>query len=162
MGYYNQRLSLVRDVIETTLLMELLEREPSAIAEWCTIDADERQRKFGAYQVRMRLEKLEEREGKPPLNRKEVYKRFCTYRTHPSPESFVLISPDWMTKIGPFPDPGRLKAMLEEVVQHAVFSALVFPDYVKSEDERVLTMKGRFFPLVDQWADEFVRGADTD
>ena len=85
LGYYNQCLSLIRDIIETALLLDLFGREPSAIAEWYTISPDERQKKFGAIRVRLRLEKIEEREGKTPLSRAETYKRFCTYGTHASP-----------------------------------------------------------------------------
>jgi hypothetical protein len=157
LGYYNQCLSLIRDIMETALLLDLFGREPSAIAEWYTISPDERQKKFGAIQVRLRLEKIEEREGKTPLSRAETYKRFCTYGTHASPESFVLISPNDMTHIGPFPDAGRLKAMVEEIVQHLTFTTIVFADHIPNDDETVMRMKAMFYDLADAWANEFIR-----
>jgi hypothetical protein len=157
MGYYNQCLSLIRDIMEVTLLLDLFRRDPATIKEWTTASADERNRKFGAYQVRMRLEEIEKKDGKTPLNRSQTYKRFCTYGTHASPESFVLISPNAMTQIGPFPDAGRLKAMIEEIVQHLTFATTVFIDHIESDDLNVLSLQAEFYDRAEDWANEFIR-----
>lgn len=158
MGYYNQCLSLIRDLMEITLLLDLFAREPSTISNWTNASAAERDRKFGPFHVRVRLEEIEKREGKAPLDRRPVYKRFCTYGTHASPESFVLISPNSMTQIGPFPDEGRLTAMIEEIVQHLTFAVIVFLDHISNTDHGAMSLKAQFFDQADDWANEFIRG----
>lgn len=126
MGYYNQCLSLVRDIMEITLLLDLFKRDPASIKEWITLSPKERNRKFGACHVRMRLEEIDKKGEKTPRSLEQTYKQFCTYGTHASPESFVLISPNEMTQIGPFPDINRLKAMIEEIVRHLTLATNVF------------------------------------
>jgi hypothetical protein len=79
------------------------------------------------------------------VDREKTYKRFCTYGTHASPESFVLISPNAMTQIGPFPDVGRLTAMVEEIVQHLNFATIVFANHIPNDDASVLDVKASFY-----------------
>lgn len=158
MGYYNQCLSLVRDLMEVTLLLDLFERDPSANSEWTEASEDNRLKKFSAIKVRLRLEELEKQGGKTPLNRQSTYRRFCTYGTHASPESFVLISPDMMTKIGPFPDEGRLKAMIEEIVQHLTFAVIVFLSHLDEKNDAAVGLRVGFYDRADIWANEFLRG----
>ncbi|WP_367718309.1 hypothetical protein AB2N04_08390 [Nitratireductor sp. GISD-1A_MAKvit] len=158
MGYYNQCLSLVRDLLEVTLLLDLFERDASTISEWTRASEAERSSKFSPFQVRMRLEDIEKRIGKAPLNRKPTYQTFCTYGTHASPESFVLISPDMMTKIGPFPDEGRLKAMIEEIVQHLTFAVIVFLSHLDKEHHAAVELRVEYYDRADIWANEFIRG----
>jgi hypothetical protein len=62
-----------------------------------------------------------------------------------------------MTHIGPFPDAGRLKAMVEEIVQHLTFTTIVFADHIPNDDETVMRMKTMFYDLADAWANEFIR-----
>jgi hypothetical protein len=161
MGYYNQCLSLVRDLMEVTLLLDLFERDPSTISEWTKASEDGRSKKFSPIKVRLRLEEIEKQNGKTPLNRQPTYQRFCTYGTHASPESFVLISPDMMTKIGPFPDEGRLKAMIEEIVQHLTFAVIVFLSHLDEENDDAVELRGKFYDRADIWANEFIRGKPT-
>lgn len=158
MGYYNQCLSLVRDLMEVTLLLDLFKRVPPAISEWTQLSESDRTKKFSAFQVRMRLEDKETREGKAPVNRKRTYQRFCTYGTHASPESFVLISPDMMTQIGPFPDEVRLKTMIEEIVRHLAFAVIVFLSHLDNKTHGVMELKAEFYDRADIWANEFIRG----
>lgn len=157
MGYYNQCLSLVRDLMEVTLLLDLFERDPATISEWTNASEDGRFKKFSPIKVRLRLEEIEKQSGKTPLNRQPTYQRFCTYGTHASPESFVLISPDTMTKIGPFPDEDRLKVMIEEIVQHLTFAVIVFLSHLDDAVE----LRGQFYDRADIWANEFIRGKPT-
>jgi hypothetical protein len=157
MGYYNQCLSLVRDLMEVTLLLDLFNRDPSTISEWTNASENGRLKKFSPVKVRLRLEDIEKKQGKPPLNRQPAYQRFCTYGAHASPESFRLISPDMQTKIGPFPDEGRLKAMIEEIVQHLTFAVIVFLSHLDEENDDAVELRARFYDCANRWADEFVR-----
>jgi hypothetical protein len=161
MGYYNQCLSLVRDLMEVTLLLDLFERDPSTISEWAKTSEHSRFKKFSPLKVRLRLEEIDKQGGRPPLNRKPTYQRFCTYGTHASPESFVLISPDMMTKIGPFPDEGRLRAMIEEIVQHLTFAVIVFLSHLDEENDDAVELRAQFYDRADIWANEFIRGKPT-
>jgi hypothetical protein len=157
MGYYNQCLSLIRDIMETTLLLDLFGREPSSIREWTNASEKERNHKFGALRVRFRLEELDREGGGEPVDREKTYKRFCTYGTHASPESFVLISPNAMTQIGPFPDVGRLTAMVEEIVQHLNFATIVFANHIPKDDASVLDVKASFYENIEAWSREFTQ-----
>lgn len=156
-GYYSQCLALIRDIMESTLLLDLFKREPTTVARWRTASATDRERNFGPIKVRLELEKLDKQNGGSPLRRDITYKRFCTYGAHPSPEGFVLISPNMMTQIGPFPDTGRMKAMVEEIVQHLTFATIVFSSHIPNEDLALMQMKADFYSATNRWADEFIR-----
>lgn len=161
MGYYNQCLSLVRDLMEVTLLLDLFKREPSTISEWTNASERDRFRNFSPFNVRRRLEDFEKRSGITPFNRQHTYQIFCTYGTHASPESFVLISPDMMTRVGPFPDEGRLKAMIEEIVHHLTFAVIVFLSHLDENNDATVELMGEFYDCADIWANEFIRRKPT-
>lgn len=155
-GYYNHCISLVRDIIETTLLLDLFKREPSTIFEWRTASAVDRDKNFSPVKVRRLLVDIDTRGGKAATRRDKTYKRFCTYGTHPSPESFVLITPNAMTQIGPFPDVSRMRAMVEEIVRHLTFATIVFASHLKNDDATMAQLKMEFYNLAERWADEFL------
>jgi hypothetical protein len=155
-GYYQPCLSIIRDIMETTLLIDLFGREPNTIGEWTSVSEKERDRKFSPFKVRTKLEELDAQNGGRVLNRAQTYKRFCIYGTHPSPEGFALISPNMMTQIGPFPDEGRFKAMVEEIVLHLTFASIIFANFVDSEDPVVVRLQLEFFSRTDVWANKYL------
>lgn len=159
-GYYNQCVSLVRDIIESTLLLDLFKRDSIAVTEWRTASAAEREKKFGPVKVRLRLEELDRQDGNGPLRRDATYKRFSTYGAHPSPESFILISPNMMTQIGPFPDAARMKAMVEEIVKHLTFAAVIFGGHLPNDNVAGMRMRVDFYETANRWSDEFMRRSD--
>jgi hypothetical protein len=158
-GYYQPCIAIIRDIMETSLLLDLFSREPTVIGEWTRSTEKERDRKFSAYQVRLRLEVLDVRDSGRVLNRAQTYKRFCTYGTHPSPEGFSLISPNMMTQIGPFPDEGRLRAVIEEIALHLTFASIVIANFVDSEKAEVINLQVKFFTQTDIWANKYLRSS---
>lgn len=156
-GYYNQCISMVRDIMESTLLLDLFKREPKAIAIWRTASSTDREKNFAPVKVRLRLEDLDKQDGVGPLRRDATYKRFSTYGAHASPEGFVLISPDTMTQIGPFPDAARMKAMVEEIVKYLTFAGVVFAGHLPQGNVASIKLRTSFYEAASQWSNEFLR-----
>jgi hypothetical protein len=155
-GYYNQGLSLVRDIMETMLLLDLFARERALVTQWRTASAAEREKNFGPVKVRLRLEELDTKNGNEPFRRNLTYKRLSTYGAHASPEGFALISPNMMTQIGPFPDAARMKALVEEIVQHLTFAALIFGGHLPKNIVGGMHMKLEFYDQVGRWQKELM------
>ena len=53
-GYYQPCLAIIRDIIETTMLLQLFAETPAAVGEWSAMTVTEREKKFSPYQVRMK------------------------------------------------------------------------------------------------------------
>ncbi len=106
-GYYQPAISQIRDLIELGYLLEYFASDWALVGEWGRAEEKDRRNKFGPVKVREALEKLDT----TPTDRKRSYKLFSSHGTHVTPEGFVAISPNWDTKIGPFPDEARVRAI---------------------------------------------------
>ena len=157
-GYYQPSFALVRDLMETTFLLDLFKRDKAALTEWRTLPAKERERRFGPFAVRSRLDVMD---GYKEAKRAAAYKLLSTYASHPSPEGFRIISPDGMTKVGPFPDAGLLTAGLQELSKHLAYAAIVISGHVESDDCTVLSVEQTYFDKLDRWNTKYLLRATT-
>ena len=114
-GYYQPAFTMVRDLMETELLLDLFSRNRDHFTDWRTLAERERMKRFGPAKVRKILDDLD---GLVERKREWAYSMLCSYAAHPTPDGWILISPNDMTQMGPFPDAGRLQAALEEIVRH--------------------------------------------
>jgi hypothetical protein len=147
-GYFQPALTMIRDLIEVYFLLDLFGREPRRIAEWRTMDKRDREKSFKPVKVRERLDELD---GYKDQRRAAAYRLFSEHGAHVTPNGFQLISPDNLTQVGPFPDSGRLRAILEELVQHISYAAIVFCNQIESDDAQVLAVKGPFVKALSGW-----------
>ena len=152
-GYYQPSFTMVRDLVETTFLLDLFWRDKTALKEWRTLPTKERERRYRPIEVRKRLDKMD---GYKEAKRAAAYKMLSTYAAHPSPEGFRIISPNGMTQIGPFPDAGLLTAGLQELSKHLANSAVEISFHVESDDSAVRSAKQTYFDTLDRWCDIYM------
>ncbi len=104
-GYYQPAFTMVRDLMETELLLDLFSRKRVHLTDWRTLPDRERMKRFTPAKVRTILDDLD---GFVERKRERAYSILSSYAAHPTPEGWVVISPDNMTQMGPFSDAGRL------------------------------------------------------
>ena len=144
---------MVRDLMETTFLLDLFQRDKTALKEWHSLPAKERKRRFSPFEVRKRLDEMD---GYKEAKRATAYKMLSTYAAHASPEGFRIISPNNMTQVGPFPDADRLTAGLQELSKNLANSAVEISFHVKSDDSAVRSAKLKYFGALDRWCEIYM------
>ncbi len=157
-GYYQPSFAMIRDLVETTFLLDLFQRDKATIAEWRTLPAKKREDRFKPFAVRSRLDEMD---GYKEARRAAAYKMLSTYAAHPSPEGFQIISPNGMTQVGPFPDAGLLTAGLQELSKHLAYAAIVISGHVESDDCAVLSVKQAYFDKLERWNAKYLLRATT-
>lgn len=155
-GYYQQAFGLVRDIIETTFLLDLFSRVPKEIRQWRTLPAKDREKRFAPFMVR---KKLDDFDPNTKSLRGEIYKRFSTYASHPTPEGAAIISPDMMTKIGPFPDELRLLSVLQELAKHLSYTGVVAGMHVRNDDPTAIGLKTAYLVPLNSWLKKYMPNA---
>lgn len=155
-GYYQPAFSMVRDVIETTFLLDLFCRSREALVEWITLEPRKREKRFLPIEVRKRLDAAD---GNKDSLRAQIYKRLSIYAAHPTPEGFAIISPGMMTNIGPFPDAERIRAVLEELAKHLSYAAVVCGNHLPEENEEGRRIRERFLVPMTRWLSKYMPNA---
>jgi hypothetical protein len=155
-GYYQPSLAMVRDLVETTFLIDLFAKDKAALKNWRTLPPKERERQFKPFEVRKRLD---ERDGYKEAKRAAAYKLLSTYAAHPSPEGFHIISPQNMTQVGPFPDERLLKGCLEEISKNLAYAASVICSMVPNKRTDVIETKQKFFDASERWSKKYMSTA---
>ena len=158
-GYYQPALSMVRDIVEMQFLIDLFRRDPKELECWVTLPPQDREKRFKPFEVR---KKLDEADGLKNELRAEAYKQFCQYAAHPTPEGFRVISPEGLTKVGPFPSEKALGACIEELAKHFSYACFLFSKSFESSDEEVLVAKARFVETYQDWAQRYLLLAKND
>lgn len=111
-GYYQVAFSLLRELLETTNLVDLFLSDQNLISVWKGADKKVHDKLFRPVVVREALEKLPEYAGQ---KRHPKYKNFSTYASHPNYAGFALLSGDGSPKVGAFFDLKLFKALLEDM-----------------------------------------------
>ena len=123
-GYYQAGTMILRDVLETTNLVNAFLADPALIEQWRKADRKSLLNDFGPATIR-RL--LDDRQGQGKSRRGEIYAMFCSLGTHPTAEGFALLRPRGLdAHIGPFVDITALRAVLEEVGKLAAQAGSTF------------------------------------
>jgi hypothetical protein len=157
-GYYQPAFSLVRDVIETTFLLDLFSRVPKEVKQWRTLPVKERESRFSTFTVRKKLDDFDP--GKKSL-RTEIYKRFSNYAAHPTPEGAAVISPDMMTKIGPFSDEQRFLGVLQELAKHLGYTAIVSGMHMPDDDGVAAQLRASYLGPLNNWLAKYMPNTPT-
>lgn len=111
-GYYQVAFSLLRDLLETTNLVDLFLSDPKLVSVWKDADKKTHDKLFKPVAVRTALERLPQNKGQ---NRQSKYRNFSTYASHPNYVGFHLLSGDNAPKMGGFFDATMLKNLLEDM-----------------------------------------------
>lgn len=138
-GYGQNSALLMRDILETTFLLNLFNGDRAAIKRWRMADKKERMKQFSPVRVR---EALDARDGFTGKKRAEIYEPFSELAGHPNMKSAFMMRPrkEGDAIIGPFIETGMLSAVLSELgrlaVQVGEILTLFFPDAHGQESRR--------------------------
>jgi len=110
-GYYQNAFGQLRDMIETSFLVDYLSTYPEKIDEWKRADKKKRISHFGAGVIRNALDK---RDGYTSGERKRIYDVISELASHASYQGISLTTtgPDNMAQVGPFFDDKKLASWL--------------------------------------------------
>lgn len=123
-GYYQTGFSLIRDLLETTHLLDYFLHDPSAITIWQDGGAAAK-KKFQPQTVRDALDK---RDGFTKGKRAEIYQRYCVYASHPTYAGILLVAPkaSGLATYGPFFDEPSLGHLLMDLAKFVMHGTIVF------------------------------------
>lgn len=151
-GYYQNALASLRDVLETTNLLDLFLEWPEKISEWRQCDSKARPKKYGPAAVR---KALDARDGWANSRREPLYKLFCEYAAHASQPGFRLVAPDGLAKIGPFLDKALLTASLWDMAKHGGHGALVLSMHF-ADKEPLFNANALYIAQLRAWHTKFL------
>ena len=119
-GYYQSAASQLRDVLETSFILDYFTTDPAAIADWRTLPEKDHRKKFSPFEIRKALDK---RDKISKSNRDEAYTMFSRLAAHPTPAGTAMIMPvrgAGIMHCGPFLENEGLTSVLSEMALCAV------------------------------------------
>jgi hypothetical protein len=153
-GYYQTATVLLRDVLETTFLLDYLQVNRNLIAIWSECSEMERLKQFAPAKVRIALD---DRDGFTKRKREEAYKLLCGLAAHPSPEGFRMLTPiaGGNAHCGPFAEMTALEAVLSEMAKLATESANIFQRFFSKRTPLASTTSLDFMEMQGRWVEFF-------
>lgn len=154
-GYYQNAATLMRDVLETTGLVDYFSLDPALIARWRTSDDQTRWKEFRPAAVRRELAKRDDE--KMRAQRDETYKILSTYASHPSPQGFRMIrkAPAGLHEVGPFFDDKALSALVAEIAKIMLPASTHFCIHFKLREHVDHMTAIGFMEIRDKWQAKF-------
>ncbi len=131
-GYYQASALHIRDLLETTFLIDYFSTDPALLTRWRTTSDRDRKIAFKPITVRDALDK---RDGFITMKRKKAYELLCKFAGHATPEGAVMLAPDpsiGTVHCGPFLETTALDAVLSEAAKTAVQAAEALRRVIKA------------------------------
>lgn len=158
-GYYQAAIATLRDLIETSELVDYFYGAPEQIEMWRNADPKQLMREFGPSVIR---KALDDRAGLGKSRREQIYKKFCTLGSHPTLNGFAMLRPDGMDAvIGPFLDMKLLRPVLEETGQLAARVGFVFNLHLDTTIEPCNQIAHRFLAGAMEYSGKYLGKAYT-
>lgn len=132
-GYYQASALHIRDLLETTFLIDYFSTDRALVTQWRTMSDRDRKIAFKPITVRDALDK---RDGFTTRKRKEAYELLCKLAGHATPEGAVMLAPDpsiGTVHCGPFLETTALDAVLSEAAKTAIQAAGAFRQVIKAD-----------------------------
>ena len=101
-------------------------------------------------------EKLDSCDGYTERKRQQAYDLLSAYAAHATPEGFVVISPEMMTQVGPFPNEKNLRAALQELARHVANVSAIIGTIVRTDAEETLALKAAFYDGLQRWSGRYL------
>jgi hypothetical protein len=149
-GYYQKAFHQVRDILETSFLVDYLSTYPEKIAEWRGADKKKRITQFGPGVIRNALDK---RDGYTSGERKRIYDLISEAASHASYAGLSLIKTgsDNMAQVGPFFDQKKLTVWLHEMALRLSPAALHLMPNTDGHDLKLLATRMHYLEVVHRW-----------
>jgi hypothetical protein len=152
-GYYQSTVMVMRDILETTFLLDYFHSNRDQIAVWRACDEKTRNREFGAMKIRMALD---DRDGYTERKREAAYNLLCKLGTHPTYTGFQMLQAKGSNKVnvGPFFEPASLDAVLSELAK-TIMQAGSQARHAKERDIADYRMSLDYLTTQADWSDRF-------
>jgi hypothetical protein len=149
-GYYQKAFDQLRDVIETSFLVDYLSTHPEKIGEWWRADKKKRLSHFGPALIRNELDK---RDGYTSGEQKRIYDLISELASHASylGISLTTTGPDNMAQVGPFFDDKKLAPWLGEMAMRLSHAAVVLVPNPSGSDMKLLVTCKHYLEVVNKW-----------
>jgi hypothetical protein len=147
-GYYQKAFHQVRDILETSFLVDYLQTSPEKIDEWRRADKEARIANFGPGIV---LNALDKRDGYTSGERKRIYDLLSELASHPTYSGIAMTTtgPGSMVQVGPFFDEQKLTVWLHEMAMRLSPAALMLN--AVSRDLSLLAVRAHYLLVSTQW-----------
>ncbi len=153
-GYFQPAVTMMRDLLEVRCLMDLFAKEPSSLHDWLSMADKDRMKHFKPVSVRQRLEQLDRSNG---TQRQAAYNLFSEIAAHANPNGHFLISPENITRIGPFADYSYFRPGLEELASHLSSATAAFSNLFQTDNAIALRSKSKFVANLTEWRGIYFR-----
>lgn len=153
-GYHQNAALILRDVLETTFLVDYFNRVPAKIKAWRFADEKQIRNEFSPVTIRKALDEMDGFEGQ---KRAEHYKLFSQLAAHPTMKSSWMMRPekDGDAMIGPFIGHLSLAAVLGEMGRLAVLSGnTIMLSFPENCEDGLLTRQS-FNLKAKEWIEKF-------
>jgi hypothetical protein len=152
-GFYQTAVMVMRDILETTFLLDYFHSHRDQIAVWRACDEKKRSREFGAMKIRIALD---DRDGFTERKREAAYNLLCKLGTHPTYTGFQMLQSKGSNKVivGPFFEPAFLDAVLSELAK-TIMQAGSQARHAKERDIADYRMALDYLTTQADWADHF-------
>lgn len=151
-GYNQSAAMILRDILETTFLIERFAGDWPAVSQWRLAAPKERWKNFGPAKVRAHLDKRDGFRGK---KRDAAYGLLSTLASHPTMEGVAMLRPTGMdAHLGPFVELPTLEAVLAEMAKLAVQAGEAVWDFLPLEDAVVQRSMSDFSASKIAWFKE--------
>lgn len=150
-GYYQTGFSLIRDLLETTHLLDYFLHDPSAVAVWQAGDAAAKKK----FQPQAVCDALDARDGFTKGKRAEVYQRYWVYASHPTYAGVLLVASksSGLATYGPFLDEPTLGHLLVDLAKFVMHGTLVFGRHFEDcANPEIVAAIAHFHALAATWS----------
>ncbi len=155
-GYYQASISIQRNLLEVTFLLDYFTTDVELINQWHKSDKKTRKKQFSPAFVR---KKLDDRDSFTERKREKAYTLLCELGVHPTADGFQMLRPipNSDAHIGPFFENKSMKATLEELAKLAVQAGTIFPRFFTLQNLHDYKMKLAFMENMNQWSERFYK-----
>jgi hypothetical protein len=154
-GYYQNSVMQQRDLLEVSFLLDYFRTDPALILEWKASTESDRNKKFGAFQVRTALD---DRDAFTERKREAHYKLLCSLGAHASYQGFQMLQPvpGGNAHCGPYFAEGALNAVAAELAKIANMAAGNFTMFFSAASPIDREMKQNFLKMRASWGKAFL------
>lgn len=153
-GYYQNATFQLRDLLETSFLLDYFLTDGALIGEWFMADKKIRTSKFAPVKVRVALD---DRDGFTERKREAHYNMLCELAAHPTAMGFQMLRPDGVdAHCGPFIEEKTMGAVLAELAKIHVHAVMIFTRFITWKTSAVAEKKIDFMDAQGRWFSHFL------
>jgi len=153
-GYGQGATMILRDVIETSFLIDYFASNPSELTRWRTCDDKTRRRDFSPFEIRKALDK---RDGFIEGKRDAEYRLYSELAAHASTQSAAMLRPRPSDNAvsGPFIEATALDAVVSEMGKRALLAGGTLAAFLPRDHAASVKSRQHFYTLQRIWFEHF-------